>query len=169
MRRRGPSRPSPMPCRRNSPMRPDAVKSPRREGVLVLGAFLPYRLSVLSNTVSGRIAKSYAARFSLTVPEWRVMAVLGRFPGLTAGEVTERTAMDKVQVSRAVARLLKTKRIERRVVDDDRRVRPTFFTGLGRGGFHENGAPGLRQQHPPSASPPPRGRRGGLKRTTTLF
>jgi DNA-binding MarR family transcriptional regulator len=113
-------------------MRPDAVKSPRREGVLVLEAFLPYRLSVLSNTVSGRIAKSYAERFSLTVPEWRVMAVLGRFPGLTAGEVTERTAMDKVQVSRAVARLLKTRRIERRVVDGDRRALHLFLTGEGR-------------------------------------
>ncbi len=118
-------------------MRPDAVKAPRREGVLVLEAFLPYRLSVLSNTVSSRIAKSYAARFSLTVPEWRVMAVLGRFPGLTAGEVTERTAMDKVQVSRAVARLLRTKRIERRVVDDDRRARHLFLTGEGRGVYGE--------------------------------
>ncbi len=118
-------------------MRPDAVKSLRREGVLVLEAFLPYRLSILSNTVSGRIAKSYAERFSLTVPEWRVMAVLGRFPGLTAGEVTERTAMDKVQVSRAVARLLKTKRIERRVVDGDRRARHLFLTGEGRGVYSE--------------------------------
>ena len=118
-------------------MRPDAVKAPRREGVLVLEAFLPYRLSVLSNIVSGRIAKSYAERFSLTVPEWRVMAVLGRFPGLTAGEVTERTAMDKVQVSRAVARLLKTKRIERRVVDGDRRARHLFLTGEGRGVYSE--------------------------------
>jgi DNA-binding MarR family transcriptional regulator len=118
-------------------MRPDAVKSPRREGVLVLEAFLPYRLSVLSNTVSSRIAKSYAARFSLTVPEWRVMAVLGRFPGLTAAEVTERTAMDKVQVSRAVARLLRTKRIERRVVDDDRRARHLFLTGEGRAVYSE--------------------------------
>ena len=118
-------------------MRPDAVKAPRREGVLVLEAFLPYRLSVLSNTVSGRIAKSYAARFSLTVPEWRVMAVLGRFPGLMAGEVTERTAMDKVQVSRAVARLLKTKRIERRVVDGDRRARHLFLTGEGRAVYGE--------------------------------
>jgi len=118
-------------------MRPDAVKSARREGVLVLEAFLPYRLSVLSNTVSSRIAKSYAARFSLTVPEWRVMAVLGRFPGLTAGEVTERTAMDKVQVSRAVARLLRTKRIERRVVDGDRRARHLFLTGEGRGVYGE--------------------------------
>ena len=42
---------------------------------LNLERFLPYRLSVLSNTVSSRIAKSYA-RFQLTIPEWRVMAVL---------------------------------------------------------------------------------------------
>ena len=112
-------------------MRPDAVKAPRREGVLVLEAFLPYRLSVLSNTVSSRIAKSYAERFSLTVPEWRVMAVLGRFPGLTAGEVTERTAMDKVQVSRAVARLKKTHRIEQRAVEGDRRARHLFLTEAG--------------------------------------
>jgi len=118
-------------------MRPDAVKSPRREGVLVLEQFLPYRLSVLSNTVSGRIAKSYAERFSLTVPEWRVMAVLGRFPGLTAGEVTERTAMDKVQVSRAVARLLKTRRIERRVVDGDRRALHLFLTNEGKSVYSE--------------------------------
>jgi DNA-binding MarR family transcriptional regulator len=118
-------------------MRPDAVKSPRREGVLVLEQFLPYRLSILSNTVSGTIAKSYAERFSLTVPEWRVMAVLGRFPGLTAGEVTERTAMDKVQVSRAVARLLKTKRIERREVDGDRRALHLFLTTEGKSVYSE--------------------------------
>jgi DNA-binding MarR family transcriptional regulator len=118
-------------------MRPDAVKAPRREGVLVLEAFLPYRLSVLSNTVSSRIAKSYAERFSLTVPEWRVMAVLGRFPGLTAGEVTERTAMDKVQVSRAVARLLKTRRIERREVDGDRRALHLFLSNEGRAVYSE--------------------------------
>ena len=37
----------------------------KREGLLVLEHFLPYRLSVLSNTVSGRIAKSYEERFQL--------------------------------------------------------------------------------------------------------
>jgi DNA-binding MarR family transcriptional regulator len=107
-------------------MRPEA--KPRRDGLLVLEQFLPYRLSVLSNTVSSRIAKSYAARFQLTIPEWRVMAVLGRFPGLTAAEVTERTAMDKVQVSRAVARLKETHRIEQRAVEGDRRARHLFLT-----------------------------------------
>jgi DNA-binding MarR family transcriptional regulator len=117
-------------------MRSEAAK-PKRDGLLVLEHFLPYRLSVLSNTVSGRIARSYEARFQLTIAEWRVMAVLGRFPGLTAAEVTERTAMDKVQVSRAVARLKRTQRIEQRAVEGDRRARHLFLTEQGRAVYSE--------------------------------
>lgn len=88
---------------------------------LDLPAFLPYQLSVAANRVSDRLARIYSDRFGLTIPEWRVMAVLGRFPDLSAGEVAERTAMDKVQVSRAVARLLAAGRLERRNAADDRR------------------------------------------------
>ena len=117
-------------------MRPEPARA-RREELLALEHFLPYRLSVLSNTVSGRIAKFYEARFQLTIPEWRVMAVLGRFPGLTAAEVTEHTAMDKVQVSRAVARLKKTHRIEQRAVEGDRRARHLFLTETGHGVYAE--------------------------------
>lgn len=117
-------------------MRSEALKR-REDGSLDLEHFLPYRLSVLSNTVSGRIAKSYAEQFRLTIPEWRVMAVLGRFPGLTAAEVTERTAMDKVQVSRAVARLKKTHRIELRAVEGDRRARHLFLSGEGQAVYAE--------------------------------
>ncbi|MCC5868303.1 MAG: MarR family transcriptional regulator [Gammaproteobacteria bacterium] len=97
------------------------VQEKRSTAVLELEAFLPYRLSVLSNTVSTAIAKVYQQRFRLSVPEWRVMAILGRYPGLSAAEVAERTAMDKVAVSRAVARLLSTGRIRRRFNDADRR------------------------------------------------
>jgi DNA-binding MarR family transcriptional regulator len=83
---------------------------------------MPYRLSVLSNRVSTAIANEYSERFGLTIPEWRVMAVLGGSPGLSAREVAEGTAMDKVQVSRAVARLLASKRIARETDGDDGRV-----------------------------------------------
>src|SRR5512147_221812 len=82
---------------------------------LALDRFLPYRLSVLANTVSTSIARVYARRFGLSVPEWRVMAVLGMSPPLTAGDVCGRTAMDKVRVSRAVARLLRGGLLDRRV------------------------------------------------------
>ncbi len=89
--------------------------------ILTLEAFLPYRLSVLSNTVSRDIAQLYAERFNLTIPAWRVMAILGRFPGLSASEVAERTAMDKVAVSRAVAHLIKEGLLAREFADEDRR------------------------------------------------
>jgi DNA-binding MarR family transcriptional regulator len=88
---------------------------------LHLEDFLPYRLSVLSNTVSGAIAASYFLHFGLSIPEWRVMAVLAANPGLSAAEVTARTAMDKVAVSRAVANLLAAGRLRRTTVSADRR------------------------------------------------
>jgi DNA-binding MarR family transcriptional regulator len=88
---------------------------------LVLERFLPYRLSVLSNRLSGAIAREYSQRFDLGVTEWRVMAILGRTPDLSANQVAQRSAMDKVAVSRAVARLLASGRIEREFDEDDRR------------------------------------------------
>ena len=88
---------------------------------LDLEHFLPYRLSVLSNRVSSAIAGVYSERFALGITEWRVMAVLGRYPELSANEVAQRTAMDKVAVSRAVARLVEAGRLVREMHDDDRR------------------------------------------------
>ena len=88
---------------------------------LRLEDFLPYRLAVLSNTVSTTVARAYDKRFSVSIPEWRVIAVLGRFPGLSAVEVAERTLMDKVAVSRAVTKLIKNGRIDREFADADKR------------------------------------------------
>ncbi|WP_374249209.1 MarR family winged helix-turn-helix transcriptional regulator [Thermomonas sp.] len=88
---------------------------------LELQNFLPYRLSVLSNRASDAIAREYSQRFALSVTEWRVMAVLGRYPGLSANQVAQRTAMDKVAVSRAVAKLLESGRLLREFDEDDRR------------------------------------------------
>lgn len=78
---------------------------------LILERFLPYRLSILSNRVSRAIAKRYAKTFNLSIPEWRIIAVLGRRPALTAKEIAEATEMDKVAVSRAVAKLAAAKRV----------------------------------------------------------
>lgn len=90
-------------------------------GPLYLGDFLPYRLSVLSNKISRAIADGYEERFQLSLSEWRVMAVLGGEPELSAGEVAERTAMDKVAVSRAVKKLLDNERITRTFSPEDKR------------------------------------------------
>ena len=88
---------------------------------LILENFLPYRLSITSHTVSTNIARIYEKRFGVSIPEWRVIAVLGRYPGLSAVEVADRTLMDKVAVSRAVTKLIKNGRIDREFADADRR------------------------------------------------
>jgi DNA-binding MarR family transcriptional regulator len=66
-----------------------------------LSQFLPYQLSITSNAVSGRIAQEYRQHFGLSVPEWRVMCVLGDSGPLTQRDLTQRTLMDKVAVNRA--------------------------------------------------------------------
>ena len=76
-------------CADASRLRRRAPEEPARCGVtprasaarLDLDRFLPYRLSVLTNRVSSAIARQYSDRFDLTIPEWRVMAVLGRHAG----------------------------------------------------------------------------------------
>jgi DNA-binding MarR family transcriptional regulator len=88
---------------------------------LHLDRFVPYRLSVLTNTVSMLIARAYEQEFGLSIPEWRIVAVLARYPDLSAVEVAERTAMDKVAVSRAVSRLLARRRITRGFDKGDKR------------------------------------------------
>jgi len=96
-----------------------------------LEAFLPYRLSLLSNTVSQGISTAYRRIYGLSVTEWRVIAILGRFPGLTASEVMARGAMDKVAVSRAVNRLQERGLVVRSPHSDDRRRMPLRLTAAG--------------------------------------
>ena len=88
---------------------------------LRLERFLPYRLSVLANTVSRALADCYEERFGLTIPQWRVIAVLGPDSELSASEIAELSVMDKVSVSRAVARLVDDGRLLRTIDLDDRR------------------------------------------------
>ena len=107
---------------------------------LILEDFLPYRLAILSHTVSTLIARVYDKRFGLTIPEWRVIAIVGRFPGLSAVEVAERTMLDKVAVSRAVTKLIKAGRIDREFADADRRRSILTLSGEGRK-VHDKVAP----------------------------
>ena len=113
----------------------DIAKAAKRS--LDLAHFVPYKLSILTNRVSNAIARNYSERFDLTIPEWRVIAVLGGADGLSAGEVARRTAMDKVQVSRAIARLATKRRIQRVVDVSDARVARLSLTSKGRAIYEE--------------------------------
>jgi len=93
----------------------------RHRKPLQLESFLPYRLSLLSNAVSGAIAAVYGDKFAISMPEWRIMMILAEYPDVSADEVCRRTKIEKSVVSRAVARLLKRHFINREIDEDDRR------------------------------------------------
>jgi DNA-binding MarR family transcriptional regulator len=109
-------------------MMPDSSQQPS----LRLATFLPFRLSVLSNAVSQRIAELYDREFGLSIWQWRVMAVTADTPGITATEIGQRTQMDKVAVSRAVAGLMEVGYLERRPSPEDARRSLLFVTRAGR-------------------------------------
>src|ERR1700722_6459555 len=96
-----------------------AVHFPQRG--FELGKYLPFRLTVLSNRLTRRVARFYGERFKLSAPEWRTMAVLGQQGAMSANAVIAQTTMDKVRVSRAVAKLLKGGFITREADPQDRR------------------------------------------------
>jgi DNA-binding MarR family transcriptional regulator len=102
------------------------------EGPLELEHFLPYRLSTASNAISKAFARRYEADFGLTIPEWRVMAVLGRFAPATSHEVCRRTGMDKAKVSRALARLVASGTVSRRDNPSDQRSNLLALSRKGR-------------------------------------
>lgn len=71
-----------------------------------LEEFLPYRLSVAAESVTHLIARHHLVHSDLTMPEWRLLAAVGRFGVLSPTAAGERTSMDKVKVSRAAAGLV---------------------------------------------------------------
>jgi len=88
---------------------------------LRLESFIPYRLSILSNLVSGAIAQDYAEEFNLSIAGWRIMASLASSTDNTAARLVEITKMDKVAVSRAVNSLINQDYVTREACKTDRR------------------------------------------------
>ncbi|WP_226017131.1 MarR family winged helix-turn-helix transcriptional regulator [Novosphingobium sp. FKTRR1] len=93
--------------------------------------FLPYRLAVTSNAISGMIAGEYRNEFGLKIPEWRVMAVLGDAGPLTQRDLVRATLMDKVAVNRACKVLDERELIRRSPNESDGRSHHLELTPAG--------------------------------------
>ena len=102
-----------------------------------LQSFLPYRLAVVAEEVSRALAAIYADRFELTREEWRVLVWLATEPGMAATELGARANLDKMQVSRAIARMEKDGLLEREQDPDDRRSLKVRLRPAGRALFRK--------------------------------
>jgi len=100
-----------------------------------LARFFPYRLAVLADRVSQAVAQVYADRFDLTRAEWRILAALAANGQMAAKDLAPYSTLDKMQVSRAVARLEAAGLVERHEDESDRRAKPLVLTAAGRALF----------------------------------
>ncbi|PHQ68061.1 MAG: MarR family transcriptional regulator [Robiginitomaculum sp.] len=107
--------------------------------------FLPYRLSIAANTVSKRIAETYAP-YKLSRTQWRVMAVLATCQQMTAQMVADKTGMDKTTVSRAVGKMLERGLVKRSASEQDGRSAPLSLSVAGREMFTKIAPEALRQE-----------------------
>ncbi len=99
---------------------------------LQLEEYLPHELVVTAAGISRLFARRYQAAFGLSVAEWCVMAVVGRFGTISPGAVVARTSMDKMKVSRASASLVAANLLEHGPTPHDGRAHVLRLTRKGR-------------------------------------
>lgn len=87
-------------------------------------------IHILANLIGGAYS-DHLDDMGITVPEWRVVLTLARYPGSTATEITDRWAMDKMAISRAIQRQEKAGNIQRTQNPNDRRSFRLSLTNSG--------------------------------------
>jgi DNA-binding MarR family transcriptional regulator len=107
---------------------------PGKARPFILEDFAPYRIVALGHAVSGRLSQAYRDE-NLTIPEWRVLAVISQAEKVAARDVVSRTPMDKMTVSRAVASLEAKDFVSRATSESDRRVSMLSLSKNGRALF----------------------------------
>ena len=111
---------------------------------LTLASFTPYRIVALARRLSEELGAAYAHE-GLTIPEWRVLAVIAQEPVTAARDVARLTPMDKMAVSRAVG-ALEEKGLIARERGEDRRVSSLRLTAPGKIVYHRVAAIALRYE-----------------------
>ncbi len=119
---------------------------------LILDQYLPYRFAVIAHLMSTGFSKRYSKDYDMGIGEWRIMANLGHLEPQSGHEIGAHSHLDKVQISRAVARLEKKGWIQREGDTVDRRRNLLTLTPAGRDVFNELGKLALDFEDDVSAS-----------------
>jgi len=67
-----------------------------------LNSYVPYFLFTAHNALSRGTPRQYLNEFGVGIAEWRVVSTLAMEPGITARQVCDMIALDKVAVSRSL-------------------------------------------------------------------
>lgn len=105
--------------------------APDPEGSFDLERFLPYLLNQAAEATSRSFHATYKGQYGMTRTQWRVLANLGKFGGMTARHICRIAHIEKTKVSRAVAALEERTLLFRAKAPDDRRAEILSLTPAG--------------------------------------
>lgn len=97
-----------------------------------LETFLPYQLSILSQSISGLIAREYESKFALTMNQWRCLVIIYAHEPVTAKDISNFTLLDKMTISRAVKVLQKRRLVNVSTSGHDARSRMLSISKIGK-------------------------------------
>ena len=104
-----------------------------------LQEFLPYLLNQAAEAASHGFQDIYRDHFAMTRTQWRVMANLGKFGGMTARDICAISHIEKTKVSRAVAHMEREGLLARSPSDTDGRAEILSLTEKGQTAFADLG------------------------------
>lgn len=93
--------------------------------------FPSFRLVEAHALVYRNVTRVYLSGTGLGVPEWRILALLGRRGELPVREINQRSWMDKGQISRAAARMAARGLVERRADPTHKKRQKLRLTAAG--------------------------------------
>jgi len=75
--------------------------------------FIPHRLMLLARMIDRETARELQGDFNITAAEWRALGYICTMGSSSAAQICEAFEVDRAEVSRAVARLLESRLIQR--------------------------------------------------------
>jgi DNA-binding MarR family transcriptional regulator len=96
-----------------------------------LATFVPYRISILATLIRRALAEIYRDDPGLTEPEWKVLTTVAHMGPLASGDIGLHMTLDRMAISRALARLIKLKLIARAPLERDQRMTEVQLSDYG--------------------------------------
>ena len=101
---------------------------------------------MLSNRISRAFFDEVETKYGVSIAEWRIILTLVSEPGLSAADITNRWAMEKMSVNRAIQRLVDSGNVARSRDPEDRRSYRLTLTAKGRK-LYEKIAPSANKRY----------------------
>lgn len=98
---------------------------------LDLEHFVPYRISILATLIRKALSEIYRDDPGLTEPEWKVFTTIAHFGPLPSGDIGLHMTLDRMAISRALARLISLQLVGRAPLESDARMSEVNLTSRG--------------------------------------